>query len=1050
MMTRNGARSYCLAMVSQYVTMTFFSSIWAAGASIIYVLVILAYRAFTGSAGESIYVHWGSSFLLGFALMLLHGSINNDMVFMRRGFACKGVGVKFYLDLKFDESIPWLEKSVSFLRQTRGTKPILTELAFVLDTLGRTYWLVGNSEKALKNRIEAAQLLKQFIDTPSFLSEVLYGVGRLYAEQFFNHEAATLYFEEAIQVSRQVGYDWVEEACLDDLATIYQAQEDFFKALDNRLAALEFSKEDPSKKHSYSITLINLAELNRQIGNLPDALSLSSKTLEALEANIEDYSLKVVEACFITSAVLIEFDDCEQAEFILRRVKLISGPMAQKYDVAKHIEKTYETGMLYLGAIYCHTTISATWWHEYYEPISEALNYTKVIPPFPDALDLILFGELYDRSPGAEFRKSEEDALDEARSKDDQTLQLKYLRRLGTVHQELGNFNQSYQLHKSALELAESMGLTSQMIACELKLALIDILRKDKNAAVLHIDNAKLLIDKTKDWHLYIFFTHRAAFLYRKMGNWKEAIAFYQQMLEQAQNAGMLHRVVESLKFVGSMYEEQKLLPEAIISYQAALNNLGIFVRKLEQQLGMNSLIHIETLNLHLSLARCYSVQYNTDRIITEYESYITAAEAIRFRLDPRYKLRFRLKERAEAYMKTIELLHENKREPASILEMVERAKAAALLDQVGHKNFIDAVSVRSLSSKPLTPTSHVVTFALSTPEIQKFLRSQAKRILLIEYFCCSDYVLAFLMSSADSKPQCFKIPLSSVDIQKCVNCFIQEVAEPFQHGIEERQTWQDFAISLVNPFLEKIRTCDLLYLIPHGLLHYLPLHAIQAEGSYICQYCPIVYAPSASVARYCLRKQPRWETAMVIGFNGVDLQNAENEAETVATMFGSKPYVGIMAERQFLTQAYSKDVIHVACHGIFDSEQPLESGLLFSDGLVTVDRISEYRLDSNLVTLSACETGKSKIHPGDELVGFATELIRIGVQAVLVSLWKVDDQSTGIFMRKFYSLLRSKDSFIPKAEALQQAQIAFIQSPEKRWKHPYFWAPFIVIGDWR
>ena len=100
--------------------------------------------------------------------------------------------------------------------------------------------------------------------------------------------------------------------------------------------------------------------------------------------------------------------------------------------------------------------------------------------------------------------------------------------------------------------------------------------------------------------------------------------------------------------------------------------------------------------------------------------------------------------------------------------------------------------------------------------------------------------------------------------------------------------------------------------------------------------------------------------------------------------------------------------------------------------------------LNTELVTLSACQTGLNKRSPGDELVGLTRAFLYAGTPSVVVSLWEVEANSTRELMLEFYRNLKSgKD----KATALQQAQIKIMEDPD--YSNPYFWAPFVLIGDW-
>ncbi len=140
---------------------------------------------------------------------------------------------------------------------------------------------------------------------------------------------------------------------------------------------------------------------------------------------------------------------------------------------------------------------------------------------------------------------------------------------------------------------------------------------------------------------------------------------------------------------------------------------------------------------------------------------------------------------------------------------------------------------------------------------------------------------------------------------------------------------------------------------------------------------------------------------------------------------------------------------IHLATHGIINDHLPDASGLLMSqdslggeDGILYASEIYSIRINADLVTLSACETGLGRIVRGEGIIGLTRGWLYAGARNVVVSLWKVADASTSGFMIEFYDhLLRGT----PKAASLHRAKLSMIQG--KKYASPYYWAPFILVG---
>ena len=135
-------------------------------------------------------------------------------------------------------------------------------------------------------------------------------------------------------------------------------------------------------------------------------------------------------------------------------------------------------------------------------------------------------------------------------------------------------------------------------------------------------------------------------------------------------------------------------------------------------------------------------------------------------------------------------------------------------------------------------------------------------------------------------------------------------------------------------------------------------------------------------------------------------------------------------------------DVLHLACHGQFRSDNPLFSALRLADGWFTVRDAYGLKLDNALVTLSACETGANVVAPGDELIGLARGFFSAGARSVLLSLWMVDDETTDQMMVDFYEETMRGRSLSASLRAAQLKMLA--ERP-----HPFFWSPFVLVGHW-
>ena len=151
---------------------------------------------------------------------------------------------------------------------------------------------------------------------------------------------------------------------------------------------------------------------------------------------------------------------------------------------------------------------------------------------------------------------------------------------------------------------------------------------------------------------------------------------------------------------------------------------------------------------------------------------------------------------------------------------------------------------------------------------------------------------------------------------------------------------------------------------------------------------------------------------------------------------------------------ASTYNVMHVASHFVFERRHPEASRLYFGDrSRLTLAEITRANMNFShleLITLSACETARgAEDGNGSEIESLAAQVQQQGARAVLATLWKVSDRSTGSLMKRFYAAQRV--DHLSKSEALRAAQQAFISKADGTpWSHPYYWASFTLSGDWR
>lgn len=388
-----------------------------------------------------------------------------------------------------------------------------------------------------------------------------------------------------------------------------------------------------------------------------------------------------------------------------------------------------------------------------------------------------------------------------------------------------------------------------------------------------------------------------------------------------------------------------------------------------------------------------------------------------------------------------------NEREIMDVLARNDLAEAEAILqDPSIDRNKTRSIQIKTkeeLQNKAPELSSLVTVTSPSIAELKSLIPNEEA---LIEYYYRDKEMYAFVLSAGGL--HVFK--LDSKDLPEDIQQFRKLIETPDSNQFMDisKKLYQ----RLFQP-LESVVGKRAIILVPHGALHYLPMNALYDGNGYLIERYSIRMMPSASAIKY-LRKSKAEKSGGILIFGNPDLgdpkgdlEYAQREATDIAHI---RPNSRVLlrkeaTEGELRQYSNSYSYLHFATHGHFNLEAPLKSALLLApdsqhNGMLTVDKLYSLHLDADLVTLSACETGMSKIATGDEMVGLIRGFLYAGSSSVVATLWKVDDLATAYLMTRFYKELDMKN----KSDALRIAQL----ETKKRYPHPYYWASFQLTGN--
>lgn len=389
---------------------------------------------------------------------------------------------------------------------------------------------------------------------------------------------------------------------------------------------------------------------------------------------------------------------------------------------------------------------------------------------------------------------------------------------------------------------------------------------------------------------------------------------------------------------------------------------------------------------------------------------------------------------------------------------------------------------------------------SLRSPEpisLQQAQKSADEQTAILEYALAGNELLIFLISRSNVRVETMSLSDNSEDLATELTTLVTDFKDAILSNASRTRLRSESAALynfLLKPFEDDLANYSNLTIIPDGALAYLPFEAISQGDQYLIENYRIKYAPS--LTSLTLLQDPknltRKDLLAVAGSNfirnnerGLERSNLSNlpstliEVDSIATHFRN---ASVLKDEEVSEEALKNllrqnnyQYVHLATHGIIDENKPNRSGLALStkselsassseDGMLRSSEIFGMNINSDMVVLSACNTGLGKMVDGEGMLGMQRSFFYAGTSTVVVSLWNVYDRSTASFMNEFYKSLLQQDTsqgwidhalrwigweqsipFGAKATAMREAKLKMIKHP--LFNHPVYWAPFIVVG---
>jgi len=352
---------------------------------------------------------------------------------------------------------------------------------------------------------------------------------------------------------------------------------------------------------------------------------------------------------------------------------------------------------------------------------------------------------------------------------------------------------------------------------------------------------------------------------------------------------------------------------------------------------------------------------------------------------------------------------------------------------------------------RELPPAAEAAGFKSSAPASLATVREAlGSNTTLLEFFRVQDRILAAIVTEDGVEIVTITLAPRIAHILRMLqfqfskfrlgHAYLNEFKDPLLEATCSHLT--DLYTEILAPIRAKLKGQRLI-VVPHELLHYVPFHALFDGTQYLIDSLTISYAPSASIYVQHRRKEVnKTGCSLILGVPDRQAPSIYEELQAVAEIVPqAKVFLGTNASEAVLKEHGPRSrLIHIATHGFFRQDNPMFSGIRLGESRLTLYDLYHLKLPAELVTLSGCSTGLNVIAAGDELIGLVRGLLSAGAQSLLLTLWDVNDSSTADFMKAFYTRLFNRPD---RATALREAMVEVRQ----RYPHPYYWAPFVLIG---
>jgi CHAT domain-containing protein/Tfp pilus assembly protein PilF len=900
---------------------------------------------------------------------------------------------------KFAEAVDIINKSLALVKKNAHKEKECDHLM----KLGLLYWNLGqmsNSTEKYQEALNIAKkhgLKKQELEIQSALDIYTHYENAKKLRDNDRLDDAIAEFEKAINLSQQTGSKEHELKCLRQLGFTYWLKNDWERFFSNNKKGLEIAKELSHK--------IEIGRCSNNVG-----LFWRYKT---------DYSQALryyQEALEIARELKNNIDEAD----VLNNMGVIYKDFGD-----------YDKALDYLGEALI---------------IDQALGNTEIIPRTLNNLGVTLRLRIQLNYSEKDFLRAIEyfkESLELARKIGDRETEIKVLNNLGSINSDAQNYSKALEYFSQGLEKAEQSD--------------------DKESQGMLLNNLGIV--------------------HYNLGNYEKSTKYFQDAIQLANNVGSGQILWEAYLELGNTYREQNAPKEALERYKESIRNIEIIRSNIQNEeqkasfLGTDKRIEAYQ-NLIDLLIHLHETEPDKNYNLQAY-NYMEQAKARAFldslelsKIDISAHVDFKLLSQEKELEKDITKVYTQLLDGK--LSSEERSDLKERLNSLEYQ--LEALELEIRTENPAY-AELIFPKAVTMGEAQKKLLNN--KTAFFAYTIGKRNSFAFVVTKKELK--IFKIPPKE-DLQNMVAEYLKIITDKSNQQFE---LGYKLFTQLVMPGINaKIKN---IIFVPGDILNFLPFETLITDkemNRWLIEDYTITYAPSISSLHELIDRKKsngskRRMELLALGdpyfgsleteengedilegffttntFNLYRLEYSGIEIEKIGALFAENKKT--IFQRESASEEQLKNhqledykILHFATHSLIDDKKPGRSSIVLAldedkreDGFLRMKEIYNLNLNSDLVTLSACQTALGQLIRGEGIEGINRAFFYAGASSVLMSLWAVNDQATYQLMERFYTHLRSSDSIM---NALRKAKLEMIHSGTL--SHPYYWAGFIISG---